>query len=76
MGELEASKDPLPRKLWPDMGGSDESKIDFTASQYETFKKRHEEDQMAVDKLKEGIDGFVKDQKSLEKLIGELKDHV
>lgn len=47
-----------------------------TGSQYETFKKRHEEDQMAVDKLREGIEGFAKDQKSLEKLIGDLKDHV
>ena len=58
------------------MGGADEQKIDFTESHYETFKKMHGDDQMAVDKLKEGIDGFVKDQKSLEKLIGELKDHV
>lgn len=46
----------------------------FTASHFETFKKMHEDDQMAVDKLKEGIQGFAKDQESLEKLIGELKD--
>lgn len=45
-------------------------------SHYETFKKRHGEDQMAVDKLQEGIQGFAKDQESLEKLIGDLKDHV
>lgn len=45
-------------------------------SHYETFKKRHEEDEMAVDKLKEGIESFANDQEALEKLIGELKDHV
>jgi len=53
LGELEASTEPLPRKLWPEMGGADEEKIDFTGSHYETFKKWHGEDQMAVDKLKE-----------------------
>jgi transaldolase len=76
LGELEASTEPLPRKLWPEMGGADEEQIDFGGSHYDTFKKWHEEDQMAVDKLKEGIEGFAKDQKSLEKLIGDLKDHV
>ena len=50
--------------------------MNTAGSHYETFKKWHEEDQMAVDKLKEGIDSFAKDQESLEKLIGELKDHV
>ena len=36
----------------------------------------HAQDQMAVDKLKEGIVSFAKDQEALERLIGELKDHV
>ena len=40
--------------------------------QFETFKKLHGEDQMAVDKLKEGIDGFAKDQVKLETIIHEI----
>ena len=43
LSELEESTEPLNRKLWPEMGGCDESKIDFTASHYETFRKYHEE---------------------------------
>ena len=57
MGELEASKEPLPRKLWPSMGGSDEPRLDMHANNKELFDKVHGEDQMAVDKLKEGIEG-------------------
>jgi hypothetical protein len=40
--------------------------------QVETFKKLHGEDQMAVDKLKEGIEGFAKDQVKLEALIHDI----
>lgn len=40
--------------------------------QVETFKKLHGEDQMAVDKLKEGIEGFAKDQVKLEAMIHEI----
>lgn len=40
--------------------------------QVETFKKLHGEDQMAVDKLKEGIDGFAKDQVKLEQMVHEI----
>ena len=58
LGELEASKDPLPRKLWPTMGGCDESQIDMHEANKSLFDKMHGEDQMAVDKLKEGIDGM------------------
>jgi transaldolase len=76
LGELEACTDPLPQKLWPTMGGCDEEKVDMGGSNYDVFKKRHGEDQMAVDKLKEGIDGFAKDQRSLEELIHKLKDQV
>ena len=50
--------------------------MDLGGSNYELFKKLHGEDQMAVDKLKEGIESFAKDQRSLEELIHELKDHV
>ena len=57
LGELEASKDPLPRKLWPTMGGCDEPQLDMHESEKSLFDKIHGEDQMAVDKLKEGIEG-------------------
>ena len=40
--------------------------------QVETFKKLHGEDQMAVDKLREGIKGFAKDQVKLEAMIHEI----
>ena len=33
LGQLEASTEPLERKLWPTMGGCDEQKVDLTASQ-------------------------------------------
>ena len=31
--QLEGSMEPLERKLWPTMGGCDESKVDLTAGQ-------------------------------------------
>ena len=37
------------------------------------FAEMHGADQMAVDKLAEGIQGFSKDQEALEKLIAALK---
>ena len=43
--------------------------------QVETFKKLHGEDQMAVDKLKEGIDGFAKDQVKLEQMVHEIVEN-
>ena len=33
LGQLEASTEPLERKLWPTMGGCDEPKVDLTAGQ-------------------------------------------
>lgn len=59
LGELEKSKEPLPRKLWPTMGGCDEPQVDMHESNKSLFDKLHGEDQMAVDKLKEGIEGMV-----------------
>jgi transaldolase len=72
LGELEASTDPLPRKLWPEMGGCSEPQIDMTAGSEDLFKKLHGEDQMAVDKLAEGIEGFSKDQRKLESMVADL----
>jgi transaldolase len=36
-----------------------------------TFRRMHEEDKMAKDKLAEGIDGFSKALVALEKLLGD-----
>lgn len=33
LGELAASAEPLPRKLWPDMGGGEGARVDLSASQ-------------------------------------------
>ena len=71
--ELEASHDPLPRKLWPNMGTKGQERINMKGDQEPTFRKLHGDDQMAVDKLQEGIDGFAKDQTSLEGLIAKIK---
>jgi transaldolase len=46
--------------------------VDMTAGAFETFKKMHGEDQMAVDKLREGIESFAKDQSKVEALVHEL----
>ena len=151
LGELDASHDPLPRKLWPSMGGQGQPRVDMHEPNYDTFKKMHNEvhpagccrswlgathavpqcspaeapgpmcdrapglracvtlrqalklawsasrrpacrlsapaglttacgdtsaavqDQMAVDKLKEGINSFASDAEKLEAMIGKLK---
>ena len=41
--ELEDSHDPLPRKLWPSMGGQGQERIPMTGDNYDTFKKMHGE---------------------------------
>jgi hypothetical protein len=33
LGELAASTEPLPRKLWPEMGGGEGAPVDLSASQ-------------------------------------------
>lgn len=65
LGELEASKEALPRKLWPTMGGCDEKQLDMHENNKELFDKVHGEDQMAVDKLKEGIEGEPVDNRDM-----------
>lgn len=72
LGELEKSTEPLPRKLWLDMGGCDEPRVDMGAGSFELFQKLHGEDEMGVQKLAEGIEGFSKDQAKLEGLIADL----
>ena len=67
--ELEQDQGTLERVLSPTNSGEKIAKlIDTEAS----FRFSINQDQMASDKLGEGIRGFVKDQISLEKLIKEL----
>jgi transaldolase len=78
LAELEASTDPLPRKLWPDMGAwphphatsQDTERLEGITR--EQFEKMHNADEMAVAKLKEGIEGFEKDQAKLEEQLMKL----
>ena len=48
----------------------------MTARAYDAFAKMHGEDQMAVDKLREGIEGFSKDQVKVEALVHDLVPQV
>jgi len=67
LAELEASTAPLPRKLDPAKApslGAEEIHVDKAS-----FEKMHAEDKMASDKLKEGVDGFVKAIVDLEKQL-------
>ncbi|KFM27664.1 Transaldolase [Auxenochlorella protothecoides] len=66
LAELEASTDPLPYALWPTQGGSTDPHYDLSGKAEGTFLQMHGEDQMALDKLAEGIKGFAADQDKLE----------
>jgi transaldolase len=68
LGELEAAQGTLVRKLDPKAAmGKDIPKI---AMDEGIFRKMHETDRMANDKLAEGIAGFTKAIVSLEELLG------
>ena len=67
LAELESTQGNLPRKLDPAKApslGADKIHVDKA-----TFEKMHAEDKMASDKLKEGVDGFVKAIVDLEKQL-------
>ncbi|MBD2498170.1 transaldolase [Nostoc sp. FACHB-280] len=69
LGELQATIGELPRKLDPSKVTSlDITKISIDKA---TFDKMHAEDQMAYDKLDEGIKGFTKALEDLEKLLAD-----
>lgn len=69
LGELEAATGELKRKLDPEKAKAKPiAKIEMNES---VFRKMHDEDQMAKDKLAEGIDGFAKAIVSLEKTLAE-----
>jgi transaldolase len=69
LAELEKTEAELPRKLDPTRAKG--SKIERLAMAEATFRKMHEADPMAKEKLAEGIAGFSKALVALEKQLGE-----
>ena len=69
LDELSKSQAALPRKL--DASKAASMRIEKIAVDEATFRKMHEADRMANDKLAEGIEGFTKAMIGLEKLLGE-----
>jgi transaldolase len=69
LDELSKAEGPLPRKLDPSKAPS--LKIEKIPVDEASFRKMHEADRMAHDKLAEGIEGFTKAMVGLEKLLGE-----
>jgi transaldolase len=69
LAELESGSGTLERKLDPKKAqGKKIDKIEMTEA---VFRKMHEEDKMAKDKLEEGIQGFSKALASLEKQLAD-----
>ncbi len=69
--QLEASTDDLPYQLWFNMGGCMDPLIDLGSNAQNLFEQMHGADAMAVEKLKEGVDGFSADAVKLEALLAE-----
>jgi transaldolase len=69
LADLQSSTGELPRKLDPSRAAS--MTIERIAMDETVFRKMHEEDRMAKEKLEEGIQGFSKALVALEKLMGE-----
>jgi len=67
LGELQAATGTLVRKLDPAVAAK--SSIERVTMDEATFRRMHQEDKMASDKLAEGIDGFSKALVALEKLL-------
>jgi len=66
--KLAASEGEVPRRLSPGMGGDGER----VALDEKAFRWMHNEDQMAVEKLSEGIRRFHADSQKLEQLVARL----
>ncbi len=69
LAELEKASGDLPRKLDPTKVGAME--IPRIAMDEKVFRKMHEEDRMANDKLDEGIKSFAKALEGLEKQLAD-----
>lgn len=72
LAELEGCTDPLPRKLFPDV--KDCTDPDYADISYVTYQQLHNADQMAVDKVNQGIQGFAADQRKLEEQLAALAE--
>lgn len=70
LDELEAKTEAFPRVLDPDQEASEDDEI--TQMDEKLFDEMHESDQMASEKLKEGIESFCRDQRTLEEMLGQL----
>ncbi|MEW5319905.1 MAG: hypothetical protein WDW38_011019 [Sanguina aurantia] len=69
LADLEACYEPLPRMLSPDSVISSLPRLVLGRNE---FQELHTSDKMAVDKLREGIEGFAKDQDRLEQSLAAL----
>ncbi|WP_445372410.1 transaldolase [Methylomonas sp. HW2-6] len=69
LAELQSVEGELPRKLDPAKAAS--ASIEKISVDKATFERMHEENRMANEKLKEGIDGFAKALETLEKLLAD-----
>ena len=69
LAELEGATGDLERKLDPKK--AKDKKVERIEMNEQVFRKMHEEDKMAKEKLEEGIQGFSKALVSLEKLLEE-----
>ncbi len=69
LGELQSTEADLPRKLDPEKAAGEQ--IEKISIDKDTFDKMHAENQMATDKLSEGIEGFTKALVLLEELLAD-----
>jgi transaldolase len=72
LGELSQREGTLSRKLDPDAAKN--ARVEKIAMDEATFRKMHEADEMAKDKLAEGIEGFTKSLVQLEKQLADRLD--
>ncbi|HEX8790004.1 MAG TPA: transaldolase [Polyangiaceae bacterium] len=72
LDELQKTEAALPRKL--DAEKAKAKSVERVAIDEATFRKMHDADKMANDKLAEGIAGFTKAIEQLEKFLGERLD--
>eukprot|EP01025_Chloroclados_australasicus_P027066 TRINITY_DN2686_c2_g1_i1.p1 TRINITY_DN2686_c2_g1~~TRINITY_DN2686_c2_g1_i1.p1 ORF type:complete len:368 (-),score=43.40 TRINITY_DN2686_c2_g1_i1:349-1293(-) len=67
LGELEENTSPLPRILSPEKSNNNEQNMSHMGEAL--FRELHAQNEMAVEKLSQGIDAFAADQVKLEELI-------